>query len=140
MAAVELAPGASENGLAVMMATMMGQNLDDHPDRKASFDRLIGRVAIVAEDAEVALTMELKGGRAIVHDGIVGIPDVTIRGTAEIIADLSRMETGRFGLPDPRGEVNRAMVAAVREKRLRIYGLPAGLPLLARLSTVLAID
>jgi hypothetical protein len=140
MAAVELAPGAGDNGLAVMMATMMGQNLEDHPDRLDAFARLVGRVAIVAEDAEVALTMELTGGRAIVHDGIVGIPDLTIRGSSEVIADMSRMETGRFGLPDPRGEVNRAMFAALREKRLRIFGLPAALPLLARLGKVLAIE
>lgn len=140
MAAIELAPGADENGLAIMMATMMSQNLEDHPERAATFARLFGRVAIVAEDADVALTMQFVGGRAIVHDGIVGIPDVTVRGSAELIADLSRMETGRFGLPDPRGEVNRAMVAALRERRLRVYGLPAGLPLLSRLGTVLAIE
>ncbi len=137
--AVELAPGAGENGLAVMMATLMSQNLADHPDRRAAFERLLGRIAIVAEDAGVALTMELAGGRAIVHDGIVGIPDLTIRGDSEVIADMSRMETGRFGLPDPRGDVNRAMVSALRHKRLRIYGLPAALPLLARFGKVLAI-
>lgn len=140
MAAIELAPGADDNGLAIMMATMMSQNLADHPERLATFERLVGRVAIVAEDADVALTMEFTGRRVIVHDGIVGIPDVTVRGTAEIVADMSRMETGRFGLPDPRGEVNRAMVAALRDGGLRIYGLPAGLPLLARLGTVLAIE
>ena len=140
MASVELAPGASDNGLAIMMATMMSQNLEDHPGRMAVFDRLGGRVAIVAEDADVAMTMSFADRRAVVYDGIVGIPDVTVRGSFELIADLSRMETGRFGLPDPKGEVNRAMVRALRSGQLRIYGLPAGLPLLARLGTVLAID
>lgn len=138
--AIELAPGAGDNGLAIMMATLMSQNLEDHPDRRPAFDRLVGRIAIVAEDAGVALTMELSGGRVIVHDGIVGIPDLTIRGESEIIADMSRMESNRFGLPDPRGEVNRAMFAALREKRLRIYGLPAALPLLARFGKVLAVE
>lgn len=140
MAAVELAPGASENGLAIMMATMMSQNLEDHPERLTVFEKLGGRVAIVAEDAEVALTMAFGDRRAVVYDGIVGIPDVTVRGTAELIADLSRMETGRFGLPDPKGDVNRAMAQALRDGTLKIYGLPAGLPLLARLGAVLAID
>ena len=60
MAAIELAPGADDNGLAIMMATMMSQNLDDHPDRVTAFERLVGRVAIVAEDADVALTMEFR--------------------------------------------------------------------------------
>ena len=44
------------------------------------------------------------------------------------------------GLPDPRGEVNRAMFDAIRSKRLRVYGLPASLPLLLRLGAVLAIE
>lgn len=140
MAAIELAPGAGNNGLATMMATMMWQNLEDHPERLATFARLGGRVAIVAEDADVALTMRFERGRAVVYDGIVGIPDVTVRGTAEAIGNLSLMETGRFGLPDPRGDVNRSMVQALREGSLRVYGLPAGLPLLARLGTVLAIE
>jgi len=140
MPAVELAPGADENGLAIMMATMMSQNLIDHPDRSPVFDRLSGRVAIVADDADVALTMQFERGRAIVHDGIVGVPNVTVRGSAELIADLSRMETGPLGLPDPRGEVNRAMVTALRERRLWVFGMPLGLPLLARLGSVLAIE
>ena len=140
MAAIELAPGAGNNGLATMMATMMWQNLEDHPERLATFARLGGRVAIVAEDADVALTMRFERGRAVVYDGIVGIPDVTVRGTAEAIGNLSLMETGRFGLPDPRGDVNRSMVQALRDGSLRVYGLPAGLPLLARLGTVLAIE
>lgn len=140
MAAIELAPGAGDNGLATMMATMMWQNLEDHPERAATFARLGGRVAIVAEDAEVALTMRFEHGRAVVYDGIVGIPDVTVRGTAEVIGNLGLMETGRFGLPDPRGDVNRSMVQAMRDGTLRVYGLPAGLPLLARLGAVLAIE
>ena len=140
MAAVELAPGASDNGLAVMMATLLSQNLEDHPERGAIFERLTGRVAIIAEDADVALTMRFGARRAVVYDGIVGIPDLTVRGSAEAIADLSRMETGRFGLPDPDGEVNRAMARALREGSLRVYGLPAGLPLLVRLGALLALD
>ena len=140
MAAIELSPGADENGLAIMMATMVSQNLQDHPDRKPVFDKLEGRVAIVAEDADVALTMHFSHGLLRLYDGIVGIPDLTIRSGSEVIADLSRMETGRFGLPDPAGEVNRAMAQAVRDGRLRIFGLPGGLPLLARLGTVLSVS
>lgn len=138
MAAIELAPGADENGLATMLATLMAENVAAHPERARTLDRLRGRVAIVAEDADVALTIELRGGRVVMHDGIVGIPDLTIRGGAEQIGDMSRMES--VGpLPDPRGEVNRAMWRALREKRLRIFGLPRALPLLVRIGEVLAV-
>lgn len=138
MAAIELAPGADQNGLATMLATLMAQNLADHPDRERTLARLGGRVAIVAEDADVALTIELGRARVVFHDGIVGIPDLTIRGGFEQIGDMSRMES--VGpLPDPRGEVNRAMARALREKKLRIFGLPWSLPLLLGIGEVLAV-
>ncbi|AKF06169.1 hypothetical protein [Sandaracinus amylolyticus] len=139
MAAIELAPGADDNGLAIMLATLMAENVASHPARHRILDRLRGRVAIVAEDAEVSLTMEFRGGRVVLHHGIVGIPDLTIRGEAELIGDMSRMES--VGpLPDPRGEVNRTMWRALREKRLRILGLPRALPLLLGMGEVLAVS
>lgn len=138
MASIELASHADENGLALMLATLMAENLAAHPERHRTFSRLRGRVAIVAEDAGVSLTIEFQRGRAILHDGIWGIPDVTIRGGAQEIGDLSRMES--LGpLPDPRGEVNRAMWHALREGKLRIFGLPWGLPLLLGMGDLLAV-
>lgn len=138
MAAIELAPGADENGLATMLATLMAENLESHPALGRTFARLAGRVAIVAVDAGVALTLEFRRGRVVLHDGIVGIPDLTIRGGFEQIGDMSRMESiGR--LPDPRGEVNRSMWRALRDKQLRIFGLPRALPLLVGMGDVLAI-
>lgn len=138
MAAIELAPGADENGLATMLATLMAENVAADPARARTLERLRGRVAIVAEDADVALTIDLRRGRVVLHDGIVGIPDLTIRGGFEQIGDMSRMES--VGpLPDPRGEVNRAMWRALREKRLRVFGLPRALPLLVRIGEVLAV-
>ena len=138
MKVVELSPGADENGLATMLATLMAQNLADHPERGRIFARLRGRVAIIAEDAGVSLTMEFRRGRVVVHDGIVGLPDLTLRGGFEQIGDMSRMES--LGpLPDPRGPVNRAMARALRDRTLRIFGLPRALPLLVGMGEVLAV-
>lgn len=133
-----MAPGAEDNGLATMLATLARQNLDDHPEREAAIAKLRGRVAIIAEDADVALTLELAGGRVVLHDGIVGIPDLTIRGGFEQIGDMSRMES-IGALPDPRGEVNRAMWAALRSGKLRIWGLPRSLRLLLGMGELLAV-
>ena len=92
-ALVHVAPSAEENGLANMLATMLRQNLEDHPERARVLEKLRGRLAIFAEDAEVAITWVFEGGEATVHDGIVGIPDLTIRGGFEPIGDMSRMES-----------------------------------------------
>jgi len=127
MAAVELAPGAGSNPLAVQMAGLLSHRLTSFPERVGTFERLGGRVAIVAADAETSLTMRFDDRRAVLFDGIVGIPDLTLRASSELIA----------GLPD-RGAM--ALAQAVRDGRLQIHGLPGALPLLARLGRLLAGD
>ncbi len=140
MALVELAPGASENGLATMLAELLFQNLHDKPHKERDFARLRGRVAIVAEDAEVCLTMVFDGRKLVVHDGIVGIPDVTIRAQSDVIMDMSLVElTRRFALPDPRGEVSKRVNAAVRSGAAKIHGALANVPMLLRLTRVMSI-
>ncbi len=143
MATIDVAPSAEDNGLANMLATIMRQNLEDHPDRARVLDGLVGRLAIFAEDADVAVTWVFERGRATVHDGVIGIPDLTIRGGFEPIGDMSRMENlkGRVlhHFPDPRGEVNRSMWRAVRSGQLRVHGLPRGLPLLLAFGEVMQI-
>ncbi len=135
---IELDAGAEENGLAQMLCTMMRQNVDDHPERVALARGLSGRLAIFAEDAEVAVSIDFDGARVLFRDGIVGVPDLTIRGGFEQIGDLSRME--QLGaLPDPRGPVNRALFGALRDGRLRVHGLPRALPLLLGFSDVMHV-
>jgi hypothetical protein len=143
---VALAPDASENGLATMLAELVRQNLEAKPHKTADLRALRGRVAIVAEDADVALTLVFDpGGKLTVHDGITGIPNVTIRGPAEAIMALSTMPLTRFGLPfpDPRDpdavKTVRTVVDAVRSGALHVYGMMFHLPLLLRLTRLMSI-
>lgn len=136
--AIELDDGAVDNGLANMLCTMMRQNVDDHPERVEVARGMRGRMAIFAEDAEVAISIDFEGDRVVFRDGIVGVPDLMIRGGFEQIGELSRME--QVGpVPDPRGEVNRALFAAMREGKLRVHGLPRALPLLLGFGDVMHI-
>lgn len=136
---VALTASAEDNGLANMLATMMRQNLEDHPARATKLGAMRGRMAIFAEDAEVATTIVFDGPTVTFHDGIVGVPDLTIRGGFEQIGDLARMETGRFELPDPRGEVNRSLGRAMMRGALKVFGLPRGLPILIGFGDVMHV-
>ena len=80
---IALAPGAEENGLASMLAELVRQNLDAKPHKLKDFYALRGSYAIVADDADVALTLRFAFGHLTVHDGIVSVPDVTIRATSD---------------------------------------------------------
>src|SRR4029079_12021958 len=90
---ISLAPGAENNAFATMLCDLVKQNLESKPHKKKDFDKLArGRgvtIALVADDADVALTLEFKGGRLVLHDGIKGVPDVAVRGSADAIMALS---------------------------------------------------
>jgi hypothetical protein len=143
---VELAPDARENGLAIMLAELLRQNLEAKPRKKDDFAALGGSVAILADDADVALTLCFeRGGKLTIHDGIVGIPDLTIRGPSEVIMALSNMPLAPLGLPfpNPRNpdamKTVRTIVAAIRAGKLHVYGMALHLPMLMRLTRVMSI-
>lgn len=145
MSDIQLAPGAENNGFAVMLSDLLRQNLDAKPHKRADFAKLRGSVAIVAEDAEVALTLRFAGGVLTVHDGIVGRPDATIRGDSDGILALSNLPL-RFGmpLPDPRKKDElrtlREVLSGVRSKKLSIHGILPNLSLLSRLTRVMSVN
>jgi hypothetical protein len=145
---VELAPGAEENGLAIMLADLVRQNLEAKPHKVVDFVALVGRVSIVADDADVVLTLCFeRGGKLRIYDGIVGIPDVTIRGPSDAILALSNMPLAtRFGLPipsprDPEAvKTVRDLIGLVREGKLHMYGMLFHLPLVMKLTRVMSIN
>jgi len=144
---VQLAPGAEDNGLAMMLRDLVRQNLEAKPHKTGDFEALRGSVAIVADDADVALTMRFeRGGKLTIFDGIVGIPDVTIRGPSEAVLALSNMPLAtRLGLPipDPRDreavKTVRSVMGAMRDGRLHVYGMAFHLPMMMRLTKVMSI-
>ena len=146
---IELAPGAEENAFASMLADLVKQNLESKPHKKKDFDVLAKgrgvRVGLVADDADVALTLEFAQGRLVVHDGIKGIPDVTIRGSADMIMALSNVPLTRplaLPLPTDRAafEVVREMLRATRTGSLKIYGLFSHLGPMSRLTRVMSVN
>ena len=142
---VLLAPGAEDNGLCGMLADLVRQNLESKPHKRRDFDALHGTVGIVAEDAEVALTLRFDGGKLTLHDGIVGVPDVTIRGTADSIVAMSNVPLTR-GLPVARRKdhdgkkVVDGMMRQMRDGSLRIHGALLHLPMMMRLTRVMSVN
>lgn len=145
MSEIELAEGADQNGFAQMLADLLRQNLEGKPHKRKALDAMDGAVALVADDADVALTMVFGGGKVVLHDGIKGVPDIAVRGSSEILMAMSNMPlTRRLALPIPtdRGtlEVLRSMVKATRSGDLRIYGMLGSFGLLNRLTQVMSVN
>jgi hypothetical protein len=139
-ARIELDTAAENNGLAQMVAGLILQNLQEHPSKRADFARLRGRVAIVAEDAEVAMTLYFEGNMLTVYDGIAGIPDVTVRACGEDIVQLSLLPLTRLGLPDLRGKAGRALLHKTHSGQVRVHGALLHIPLVLRFTRLLSVN
>ena len=141
---IQLGPGTESNGLASMLAELLRQNLDAKPHKLPDFYALRGDFAIVAEDADVALTMRFAFGHLCILDGIVGVPSVTLRATSDVVMALSNMPVGTLGLPIPENdeqrEVLKQVVSAFRAKSFQIFGGLVHFDMLQRLARVLSVN
>ena len=146
---ISLAPGAENNAFASMLADLVRQNLESKPHKKKDFEALArgsgATIALVADDAEVALTLEFAAGRLVLHDGIKGVPDVAIRGSADSIMALSNVPLTRpFALPIPTDrtalEVLVSMVRATRSGELKVLGMLGNFRVLSRLTRVMSVN
>ena len=144
MAEVELASDAAENGFACMLFDLLRQNIEGKPHKRSDLRALQGRIAIVADDADVAVTLHFDRGTVTIHDGIDGIPDLAVRGEAEVIMTMSNIPIS-YGLPyarkgDENGKVAmEASLSAMKDKRVVTYGMWRHPLMLLRFTRLLSI-
>ena len=154
-ARIELDTAAQSNGLALMVADLILQNLKEHPSKREDFARLRGRVAIVAEDADVAMTLHFEGNMLTVYDGISGIPDVTVRARGPSLAQfgvpgvLANPTLQLFSGPtviatnDDWGDsadAARALMQKTQSGQVRVYGALLHIPLVLRFTRLLSVN
>ena len=146
---ITLAPGAENNAFATMLCDLVKQNLESKPHKAKDFHALArGRGATfarVADDAEVALTLEFRDGKLVLHDGIKGVPDVAVRGSADSIMAMSNIPLTRpLALPIPTDrtslDVLVTMVKATRTGELKVHGMIGNLGVLSRLTRVMSVN
>ncbi|MBN2493924.1 MAG: hypothetical protein JXR96_04970 [Deltaproteobacteria bacterium] len=113
---------ARENGLAIMLADLIRQNLEQRPEKVKAFNLLRAAVAITATDAEVSLTLYFNHGSCVVLDGLVGKPDLHIEAESEAILGLSTVPVRCYlpNLLDPSGQ---KMVKDLLGGALKVHGM-----------------
>ncbi|HMJ15560.1 MAG TPA: hypothetical protein VK524_29290 [Polyangiaceae bacterium] len=141
---VDLAPGTERSALARRLADVVRTNLGRDWQRR-EFQRLRGSVVILADDAVSALTLRFDFGRLTIHEGLIGVPDITISGSSADIEALTRMRFDgplRLPLPGFRDAEGRAalgsVLRALRRRDLKIYGLMLNGRFIVRLLRVLS--
>jgi hypothetical protein len=144
---VQLERASVDSGFASMLCDLVRQNLESNPAKAEEAARMGGVVALVADDADVAASLEFRRGVVTVYDGIRAIPDVTIRGPSEALMSLSNLpSTTKLGLPIPMPgdrtglEAVRTVLRALRRGELKVHGALGSPALFLGLSKVLSVQ
>lgn len=89
---------ASEIGLAVMLADLIRQNLEQNPEKIKDFNSLDANVAIEARDIQIIIGLEFKQGKLTISKDSSFKPDLHIITDSETILALCLIKI-KFGLP-----------------------------------------
>ena len=129
-------PDGEPNGLAAMIGGLVQANLLQHPEREALLKP--ATIAIVADDAHVALTLELEPGRVLVWNGLHGRPDVMVRSDSETLTELTSVPL-RLGLPNAMTKPGREVTRKLVRGQLRVVGLVRHAGVVSRLNRLLSV-
>ncbi len=144
-APVELGKGAEENGFANMLHAMLSQNFEAKPHKLTDLRAMRGTVALVADDAGVAVTLRFMRGVVVIESGVRGVPDVCVRGTTDAVMSMSNMPL-TFGLPFPRPGDKEAKAAydginaAMANGEIHIHGMLRHFFFMQRFTRIMSVN
>jgi hypothetical protein len=111
------------SAFASMLGGLIQANVENSADKRTDFDRLVARVGIWVTDIDEGVTLDFKGGRLAVHNGLKSTRTITIRTDAETVMSLSNLKIGPFGMPVYYNEVGRGVAVKLLRGKLKIDGL-----------------
>jgi hypothetical protein len=124
---VALAPGADDNPLATWLAERVVDNVQRSERVQREFYRLRAAVVLVAPDRRLQVTLRFDHGHLTIHDGMIGVPDVTFCADLPILEALTRLGKGAGSVMPRLGKGRlgawRAALAELIGGELKIYGL-----------------
>ena len=135
MTLVEFAD-AEPNGLATMIGGLLEANLTAHPERS----ELVGPavVGVLAQDAHVAITLDMSPERIVVRNGLAPRTDVTVRTDSITLTELSTTPL-RLGFPDAMRAEGRKITRKLMSGDLAVRGLVRHPVVVSRLNRLLAV-
>ncbi|MBI5585416.1 MAG: hypothetical protein HY892_16520 [Deltaproteobacteria bacterium] len=135
---LQLAPGAEEIGLALMLRDLLTQNFEQHPEKIRDFRQLRLQVGLMVADAEVAVTLEFNRGTLKIHPGILTGCQLQITSEADLVLALSNVRV-KWGLPYYFDGPGKEVLEAIKSRRIRIKGMVRNFYGLIRLSRILSV-
>jgi hypothetical protein len=111
------------SAFALMLGGLIDANVKSRPEKRSDFASLVAKVGIWVTDIDEGVTLDFKGGRLIVHNGLKPRRTLTIRADAETVMSLSNLKIGWFGLPVYYDGVGRGVAGKLLLGKLKIDGL-----------------
>ncbi len=139
MGLVNLAPGAEEAALAMMLSEIIESNLRDKPQKLKDFNKLKTRVYINAYDADLELTLVFNKGELTVHNGNVGQPNISTITDSGTLLDLTNLKI-KAGIPWFFDENGREVTKKMLSGKLKIHGLVTRLLPIIRLTKAMSVQ
>jgi hypothetical protein len=124
------------SAFASMLGGLIQANVKANPAKRGDFDRLVTRVGIWVTDIDEGVTLDFKGGKLVVHNGLKTARTITIRAEADTVMSLSNLKIGLFGMPVYYDATGRSVAGKLLRGKLKIDGL---LPNIATLNAVTRI-
>lgn len=124
------------SAFATMLGGLIEANVKSRPEKQGDFEHLVARVGIWVTDIDEGVTLDFKGGKLVVHNGLRPTRTLTIRTDAETVMNLSSLRIGPLGMPVYFDSVGRGVAAKLLRGQLKIDGL---LPNLLTLNAVTRI-
>ncbi len=136
---VEYADGADASAFATMLGGLIEANVEGRPEKRGDFDLLTARVGIQVRDIDESVTLDFRGGRLKVSNGLKRDRKITIRTDADTVMMLSNLAIGPFGMPVYFDTVGRGIVGKLLTGGLKIDGLLANIPTLNQVTRVFSV-
>ena len=123
MERIRLADPDTENGLAQMLATLLQQNVEERPSKKALLTSMKRRTfTIIGSDMGLIVSLVFSRRGLVIHDGVVGVPHVVIITDSETLLDLARLRILFGRAPVVWDGIGRSMLDKLRSGDLVIKG------------------
>lgn len=135
---IEMAEGAEEIGLAVMLRDLLTQNLEQRPHKISDFYRLNLPIGLSVSDVEIQLTLDFSNGSLTILNGVSNKVGLNISADSGTIMNLSNQRI-KWGLPYYFDETGKEILAAMKSGRLKVNGMVRFFPTLIRFSRVMSV-
>jgi hypothetical protein len=128
---ITLGSGTEDNALARGLGQRVEARVRSDGRAERSFRSLRASVGVVATDRRQSATLRFDLGVLTIHDGLVGLPDITLCGELRQLRALGRLGARRLAMaasdratvePDAQGPW-RQVGSGLGSGELRIYGL-----------------